>query len=416
MWTVLKKNSYSHTLPNGDEVIVGDVRWEEAFVPHVQLKRWGGECSLAVWLQEPGDLLEVTDHKVRWGSEAIEMETYPTVPRRVVVDTPWGEQLFEQCQDGGFEFNVILKKKPPRSLTDRLRKLLPFTRSPESFMLALPIETKGLKFYYQPPLHPEHPTWCEEPDGGYSVRPENVVGSYAVYHATRGNVHRSKSDGEKYRCGKAFHIYRPRIVDAAGNAVWGDLGIDEDAGLMVVEIPWKFLDSAVYPVRHAAGATFGYETIGSSSGVFSDDVLRVSLFTCPESGTVESLTAYCQYDSSRCTVRWLIYSSDSGYPGSLVDYTEDYYYPSDAGWYTLSAINGASLSAADYFLGSHQSRYLRHYWDSGATYYEVKDEFDDGSPDPFPPDRSPLDVKMSIYCTYTPSGPPPAAPRGWMSK
>ena len=251
---------------------MGDAKWEKAFVPHVQLKRWGGECSLALWLQEPGDLLEISEHRIRWGNNAVEVAFYPTAPRTVVVDTPWGEQSFDQCREGGFEVNITLMRKPSDNI------------------VVLPIETEGLKFYYQPPLHPEHPTWFEK-DGERSACPENVVGSYAVYHATRGNVH-TWADGEKYRCGKAFHVYRPRIVDAAGNAVWGDLNIDESAGLMVVEIPWEFLASAVYPVCHAAGATFGYESKGALWFSSAYDRLIGSHFACPEAGTADRIYWY----------------------------------------------------------------------------------------------------------------------------
>ena len=81
--------------------------------------------------------------------------------------------------------------------------------------LSLTSRTEGLVFYYQPPLTPE-----EIETGAH--QPENVVGSYAVYHATRGNLHASAEEAARYKTGKAYHIFRPLVKDAAGNETWGD--------------------------------------------------------------------------------------------------------------------------------------------------------------------------------------------------
>jgi len=173
-----------------------------------------------------------------------------------------------------FELEVLLLEKPKKNKVE-------FT-----------VETKGLKFYYQPEL-----TQKEKDDGAF--RPENVVGSYAVYHESKTNniiypfdksgytldelnekvlseelvakINKKTSEveyytqGKKYRVGKAFHIYRPKIVDSAGTEVWGDLIVDTNKKVLTVEIPQEFLDNAVYPVRHAAGLTFGYTSAGGSN-------------------------------------------------------------------------------------------------------------------------------------------------------
>ena len=57
----------------------------------------------------------------------------------------------------------------------------------------------------------------------------------------------NKAPGEIYRPKLGFHIYRPKIIDADNNWVWGNLSIED--GVMDLTIPQSFLDSAVYPIK-----------------------------------------------------------------------------------------------------------------------------------------------------------------------
>ena len=70
------------------------------------------------------------------------------------------EAQFYELDNGDFEFEYILKSIP------------------SSNVIEFDIETKGLNFFYQPELTQQ------EIDEGAS-RPENVIGSYAVYHKTQ---------------------------------------------------------------------------------------------------------------------------------------------------------------------------------------------------------------------------------------
>jgi hypothetical protein len=120
--------------------------------------------------------------------------------------------------EGGYEYDVVLEEKPNKNTFD------------------FDITSKELNFFYQPALTQQ------EIDEG-AQRPENVIGSYAVYHKTKTG-HRI---GDKnYMAGKAFHIYRPKIIDANGAWVWGDLDIQGNK--LTVTVPQQFLDDAVYPV------------------------------------------------------------------------------------------------------------------------------------------------------------------------
>lgn len=95
-----------------------------------------------------------------------------------------------------FEIELILNERPATNVFE------------------FDIDTEGLNFYYQSELSTE-----EVDKGGY--RPENIVGSYAVYYAEKEGVVKSVDEANRYKTGKAFHIYRPVITDSKGERVWG---------------------------------------------------------------------------------------------------------------------------------------------------------------------------------------------------
>lgn len=294
-----------------------------------------------------------------------------------------------------FEFEIVLKKKPKNN------------------RIELKIETKGLKFYYQPPLHPEHPTWSDEDGDGIPdhFRPIDVVGSYAVYHETKSTgIWKSKEEAKKYKCGKAFHIYRPKVIDAKGNSVWADLHIDEKRGIMTIEIPQDFLDRAEYPIK--IDPTFGYTTGGSSNTSVGNYTIRASVFTCPESGTVESMSWYGQHGGDPMYLtkyRCVIYRDSDN---SRVDYSALYQYHWDDSvdaWHTYdSGWAGASLSNEDYWLGLSKGDtefggpHLNY--DTGDTNQGAV-EWNNVGNDATPPASVGWDAyftdKYSIYCTYS---------------
>lgn len=239
----LNDTTYEAELLGGDKVEIGD-KSSSDFKPSIKLNRWGSECFIKVGLpitpaqEQIKPTIEAG--KVKWVDKDIEVHFYPLEPRTVIAkDKDGRDRQFRQNELGGFEFEVILKKKPKTN------------------KIVLNIEIQGLKFSYQPALTQE------EIDEG-CVCPDNVIGSYVFYHATRTNVHASKEDAEKYRACKAGTFYRPKITDAGGKWVWGELSIDEKAGTLITTIPQDFLDNAVYPI--STGTTnFGYEVMGGAN-------------------------------------------------------------------------------------------------------------------------------------------------------
>ena len=149
--------------------------------PKVILSKWNDEVRLGVSYNKiDGKGKKVLlSNRIEWkdskGKE--ELHAYP-------------------IDDSTYEIEVVLNEKPATNVFD-------FTID----------GTENLDFFYQSELT------AEEIAEGAS-QPENVVGSYAVYHKTKAN-HRVGSTN--YATGKAFHIYRPKAIDANGVETWAQM-------------------------------------------------------------------------------------------------------------------------------------------------------------------------------------------------
>ncbi len=167
-----KNNAYFAT-PKDDpkdriEVEIGDEKDASKFHSQLKIMRWDNEVNASFrFLDNEPKQLVTEGERIKLVGAKKEVHFYE-IPQKT-------EPL-----EGGFEFEVILKEKPT------------------SNKLEFSIETKGLRFYYQPELTEEEKKTC--------YRPENVVGSYAVYHSTKKNDY-SKISGKNYRTGKAFHTF-----------------------------------------------------------------------------------------------------------------------------------------------------------------------------------------------------------------
>ena len=176
------------------EVEIGDTKQIE-FYPQLKTMLWNNECNFSLRLSDDSPA-EKAVVETRAGGASWDKQ-------KVRVNFIAGED--------SYDFDVILKERPATNI-------LTFT-----------IQTKGLEFHYQP---------HEVEEGG--ERPDNVKGSYAVYHSTKQN--------NKYMTGKAFHFYRPAIIDATGKEAWCEMQIDTAAQLLHIYLPAKFLETAAYPV------------------------------------------------------------------------------------------------------------------------------------------------------------------------
>jgi len=391
------KKAYRFFTHSNDEVCIGDPTETIQFKPQCLLKRWLGECYIKLPIGTTAKQLKFDEENnyIVWEGDWFTVKVYPVDKKERKVRIGNKEHVFIQNELGGLEFEAILKEKPPTN----------------SFNFR--IETKGLKFYYQPPLTEElNSDEYDEVTETYAVkdgvvvvfRPPEVVGSYAVYHATKGNMHRNKADAEKYRTGKAFHIYRPKATDSAGNTTWCDLHVDEAKGLLTVTIPQEFLEKAVYPVT--IDPTFGYETIGASEVTGGPDTIYGSWYTCPEQGTADSISIYCHRDAADPIKCALYKKSDN----SLVAGTEEINASTTHQWNTLNfPTPKPSLENVDYWLciwgkyipTSSNCLFLRYDTDTEDDKMGIQPSVTYNSwPDPWNPAVF-YAYKMSIYCTYT---------------
>jgi hypothetical protein len=165
------------------------------FVPNVNMSKWHDEC----WLN--------MNHPDVVGPE---IEKFENERVELVV----GNNTHRYSLVGGtMVYEIVFAQRPVLSRVQ--------------FNLNFP---DGLMFWYQPPLTQE------EIDEG-AERPENVVGSYAVYWKKRNN---------QYKTGKFCHIFRPRLIDIWGEWTWAE--VEVKGKVLIFKMDSNWLDSAHYPV------------------------------------------------------------------------------------------------------------------------------------------------------------------------
>jgi hypothetical protein len=256
-----------------------------------------------------------------------------------------------------------------------------------------------LDFFYQPPLTPE------EIEGG-AYRPDNVVGSYAVYHKTKAN---HRVGGTNYGTGKAFHIYRPKAIDANGAEVWAELSYSE--GVLAVTVPEKWLETAAYPV--VIDPTFGYTSAGGSflsSNIYNT---RAVIWdeTSTESGTVESISFYGASFSATIAIKAFLTDASK-------NIVTDGIAPAVSGvnstqtWRTAVYSSGPSISPLSYWFGligsGNSSQSFSWAYDTGSGRFAYRDTTNSYTTPSDPTDATDLFAVgghyMSVYATYTASG------------
>ena len=363
----------------------------DSFEPSLTLRKWDDEVNFKVKYKhgekEKDQKVDIENKKIKWIGEKTEVHYY---------DIKKGELLHDKVLESDvFEVEVILLEKPATNLVE------------------FDIETKGLAFYYQPELTQE------EKDEGAS-RPENVIGSYAVYHESKQGDY-SKMGLKNYRAGKAFHIYRPKIIDSAGTEVWGELNITDN--LLTVEIPQEFLDNAVYPIRHAAGLTFGYTTLASTNGAisFNTESLRKGniISYSGGAGTLDKITLALKTDTGSDTIDISAFLNieDGGGSGSHSEVTKieelEKSITTSYVWYDFTA-NNENIANNDYLLNAVGNNLSANYnlrfpHDTVGSDNYYSESVVDGyatlsNEDPWTYAASGSGRRYSIYCTYTSSG------------
>jgi hypothetical protein len=358
---------------NGIQVEVGD-KAKQNFEPKMKISRWEDEVSLTVGIPDKSKLMDISrfgagiaelvlnEEKIEYREADIEYHYYDIEPS-------------EKYPEGAFEYEIVLKEKPKTNV------------------VKMTIETAGLDFFYQPELTQE------EKDEG-AERPENVVGSYAVYHSTKSN---HKIGDKNYKSGKAFHIYRPKIIDADKNEVWGELHIDTNEGILSVTIPDKWLDKAVYPV--VVDPTFGYTTAGATTASFgANEVLGSTLnATVSVNGSVDSISIYANRSGlTNVNAKGLI--TNSSY-SILTNGISPVLTISTLSWYSVDYSSKPSVTNSnDYYPWFVFEGAVIPYRDTGGSSGDSKYGNNNYSSPTNPSSLTDSSSKYSIYATYTASG------------
>lgn len=342
------------------EIELGDSKDSSQLYPQAKIQRWNNEVNFSLRYKEDSSkeakVVEVKNDVLVWSKGKKEVHIY---------EKP------EVAEDGGLEIEVVLKEKPDTNVIE-------FT-----------LQTKGLEFFYQPELTQE------EKDHG-SIRPDNVVGSYAVYYK---DCPANYVGGKEYKTGKAFHIFRPKITDANGNEVWGELNVDVDNNLLTITIDQSWLDNAIYPI--IIDPTFGYTTAGASFYSDSSGYMYGGKYSAPGTGTVNSISVYSNISGSNQMCG--IYDNSNNLVGSSASDSSG----SGSKWRTMNASGTISIMSSQnywltYWIGASVTMYQDSITNtamrrSGITYTGTYPSTRNTSGDR-------TDVKFSIYATYTAGG------------
>ena len=288
----------------------------EKFVPNINASKWGDEAWLNINMPD-----------------VVNEEKESLVDEKLSLTVGDNTHRFYETPDGRFEYEIEIAKRPASNVV--------------SFNLSYP---EGLVFYYQDTLENDYaafvalnpdakalPTWEEWSEG--RTRPDDVVGSYAVYWAKKNN---------KYQTGKFCHIYRPKITDADKKETWGELDITGNT--MRITIDEKWLGEARYPI--IVDPTLGYTTEGGSAYGSVNGKEGMIYQADGDGGTINHFYAYVAANGSGNNCKIGIYnapSSGQDMNGETVVEQVEMTNPSTSGNNETAASGAQSLTASNYY-------------------------------------------------------------------
>lgn len=342
------------------------------------------------------EYVEPTIEFTRWAGEERLTLSYPTATGfsdkvlndgelKLSADTE--EFYFRQHDQDTMKFGLVLKEKPSNDH-------LVIIDGKEYYQWALRLQGwKNFDFFYQPPLTKE------EIKRGF-IRPDDVVGSWAVYHKTKRNHIEGQTN---YATGKVGHFLRPRFIDADGDICWADLSIKD--GIYTVSVNADWLANAVYPVK--ANDTFGYTGHGGTPGVLDQNFASALKSTLSVDGSVSKITVYC--DASSVNGKGIIYSHNSGTdtPNALQGSTNATTVTSTTAEFDFTFPSALSLSSGTYWNGIVANGRINIYADSIGSPWRTNNYAPNSyaSPSASWSGGDNYDgLAISIYATYTPSG------------
>jgi len=278
-----------------------------------------------------------------------------------------------------------------------------------SNILTVPIETDGLDFLYQPPLDQEWKAdgikydFVNSTHGMFkgeivTFRPENMVGSYAVY----------KTIPKANETGKLYHIYRPLLIDSKGLTSWAKLDITKNSLSIIMDD--KFLAEASYPI--IVDPAFGYTSIGGSTDHGAPTNYCKAYSTPASNGTLDSLSFYSYTDTGTAHFDPALYSDSGGSPSVRLAYLDSggATITTTPQWITQSLAYGSITTGTQYWLGfkaenSGETTHVYYKYDSATGEIKYKSSTY-AWPDPASAPSS-ANERVSIFANYTAGGATP---------
>jgi hypothetical protein len=201
----------------------------------------------------------------------------------------------------------------------------------------------NLEWHLQPAL-------MQQEQDQHCQRPDNVVGSYAIYGPASGNFLDALGNPiHEYATGKFCHVYRPQLIAADGTKVWCSQQYDPTAGRLVISLPADFVASAQYPLT--LDPTFGYSGQGASYTQWYSPTCGCHPSLCYAASAGDLLTdikiCACSSDGS-CGVA--AYVVNGGVVGARIGGAHAVQVPTDEPTWSSAACDGLVLGNATYGL------------------------------------------------------------------
>lgn len=351
--------------------------------PVVRGRAWGGDA----FELRPVSLVQVPTQPVAGGHQFTLPDATLTYRHVSSIVMPTGPDF--SPSNGAMRVDFEIPVKPASNL----------------FSLRLDL-SQGVTLEWQDETPPTEPwqtlltgdTWPANAPPGSVWRPPWCRGSYTVIAA----------DGRKLG-----HIPRPFAVDRDGKIVWGML--HWDGSVLTKEIPWSFLNPAVYPV--IIDDTFGYTSIGGTTSATSQywvygygqgSAASPQGYTPASDGNAASISTYLAKKGGPEDVTLGIYSDSSNKPSSLLRDTGGGG-TGNAGWHLQNLDSALAVSNGTYYWPCLQGNDpIDTYWDSSPTgcwyYADGEVSYTSGTMPASPTFwKAGSSYRFSIYVTYTPT-------------
>ncbi len=255
----------------------------------------------------------------RWDECSFLFELPTTATAKVVGDV---------ISVGGFSLKQTPVKSPFNEFGG-LDFITAIPSKPATNKIYFDIESNNVRLDFQPSLTKEYyvgqkldrltvgsvtDTIVKDTKGGeITRRPDHIVNSIAVSHATKGGFVTEKESIKGLRSGKLGHLYRMR--DSLGR--WADWEIISKTQIALV-ISQDSLDAGVYPLYiYPVADSWGYTTVGGSTATFTEAYYaRCHLLINRTASTGDTITKFSLYGNAGGTtarnVETQVYSISGG--------------------------------------------------------------------------------------------------------